>query len=336
MRKLAAALVVLFSCTKSDFFVPPVVLEGAEDNRLEVSGSFCAEGAENLAAYLKIMFIVDRSNSMLETDPNNRRLAALEEVVRQFIDNPVTLELRDGVQIALVSFAGSTDTHTLNALGLPGFTKDGGKVLTALARLAQVNSLTGYDKALGTAFQLLDSDMARLEDAARERSRYEVFFVSDGSPDPCAANSNDPPSAVRAVERIVGLAPLHGVPLTFHTAFVSTPGMFTFELNNGNDQGGAKRCCLGVDRPPLSMVGDCDDDPVNAGEVTRAILREMAEAGGGTFKQFENGDSINFLDFEFAEARRLFALSYFMASNLNAVPAMDRVLADSDADGLTD
>ncbi len=336
MSRLAPLLVLLFACTSSDFFVPPLVLEGAEDNRLALSGGFCAEGAQNLEAFLKIMFVVDRSNSMRRTDPNNRRLAALEEVVLQFIENPTTLELREGVQFALISFWGDVATHTRNELGLPGFTQDGGKVLSALAQIAQVSSLTGYDKALGTTFQVLDSDMARLDDAARARSRYEVFFVSDGSPDPCTSNSNDPPAAVNAVKSIVGLSPLYGVPVTFHTAFVSTPEMFTFELNDTTDPGGNKRCCLGVDRPPLSMVGDCDSDPINAGEVTRAVLREMAEAGGGTFKQFENGDSINFLDFEFAEARRLFALSYFMASNLNAVPALDHVLPDSDRDGLVD
>ncbi|MEO0814326.1 MAG: hypothetical protein AAFY60_15800, partial [Myxococcota bacterium] len=72
------------------------------------------------------------------------------------------------------------------------------------------------------------------------------------------------------------------------------------------------------------------------GQETRALLDNMSAVGNGTFKQFANGDAINFLSFEFAESRRIFALSNFIASNVNARAVIDQMTADSDGDGLTD
>ena len=100
--RLIAVLALVGACTEANFFVPPIILERPLDNQVQVAGGFCAEGADDLKAFLKLMFIIDRSNSMQVTDPNNRRVSAVAEVVTQFIDNPATLTMREGVEIALI------------------------------------------------------------------------------------------------------------------------------------------------------------------------------------------------------------------------------------------
>lgn len=308
-------------CTDSELFVPPLNLDSAPDNRIEVQGRVCAQSADELEAFLKVMIIVDRSNSMLVTDPNNQRISAAQDLVLRFIEDPVSLRLRRGVEFALISFFGNVVVHTRNTEGLPGFSNDGPQILFSLAQIARTVANTGYDKALNQAFLLLDQDMARLSNTARARSRYEVIFLSDGLPFPdnCPGESNSPAAAVAGAGRIAALSALHRVPVTFNTAFASDPRMF--ELGNFVDG------CSGNPTP---------DPNRSIGQETRALLQDMANEGRGTFTQFNNGDAITFEGFEFSEARRIFALSNFIASNVHARPAGDRMLPDSDADGLTD
>lgn len=323
VRTTSLAVFLFLGCSKSELFIPQTVLDHPIDNKIEISGGFCAEDADSLESFLKIMFIIDRSNSMVVTDPNNRRISAAQEVVLNFVDDPLTLHIKDGVQFAILSFYGEVITHTKDDFGLPGFSDDGPQIIFSLTQAATPSSNTGYDKALAQAFLLLDRDMAQLDDKARSRTRYEVIFVSDGMPFPdnCQGEVNAPSAAVRAVERVCDLKALHRVSLTFHTAFASVPAMFT----PGND----------VDQ---CQDGDLYESIYNTslGEETQALLRDMAGVCDGTFKLFENGDAINFLDFDFAESRRLFALSSFAANNINARPALDHSEPDSDGDGLPD
>lgn len=318
-----AAAMVLNACTDTPLYQPPSIDEGMLDNRIRLTGGFCAEGASSLESFLKIMLIIDRSNSMNVTDPNNQRISAARDLVMRYIEDPVTLELRPGVEIALISFFGDTVIHTRDARGLAGFSDDGPQILFSITQVAQTSSNTGYDKALAQAFLLLNTDMARLSDRARSLSRYETIFLSDGMPFPdnCRGEANSPSAAVTAVERIQALQTMYKVPHRFHTGFASAPGMFLA----GND------------------IDNCEDsDPYenlyndSLGAETRALLRDMAAAGNGVFTQFVNGDSISFMSFEFADARRIYALSNFVVSNINAVPDIDRTLPDSDGDGLTD
>ncbi|MBI5510543.1 MAG: VWA domain-containing protein [Deltaproteobacteria bacterium] len=343
MRSLVigAWLALTLACTQSNFYIPPVVLEHPIDNKVAVSGAFCAEGADDLESFLKIMFIIDRSNSMQVTDKNNRRIEAVAEVINEFIEDPETLRLQAGVEFALVSFWGDVAVHTRNKLGLPGFSDNGTQVLSNLVRMAETSSNTGYDKALATAFQILDTDMARMTDTARPRSSYQIFFLSDGMPFPnnCSNDSNSLRAAIGGAARIKALEALYKIPVAFSTGFAAVDAMFTSPVN------GDECRCLGITSAPMTLASDCyglnvvdpnAPDFVSKGAVTRKLLSQMAAVGGGTFLQFRNGDAINFLDFEFAEARRLYAMSNFIVANTNARADHDHVDADSDGDGLTD
>lgn len=308
-------------CTDAELQLPEQVSEPVLDNNVRLEGSFCAQGAGELESFLKILLVVDQSNSTNVTDPNNQRIDAASDLVEQFIDDPTSKRLAPGVAFGVVGFFGDVVTYTQDARGLPGFSTDGADVLFALTRLARTSSNTGYDKALSEAFLLLDRDMARLPDVARERSRYEVIFISDGMPFPnnCAGEANSPTAAVDAVERIASLEALHGVDVTFHTGFISDPRMFTAEDEDNCDNPDA-----------FEQLNS------TIGAETRALLQEMASVGGGSFKQFDSGDAIDLSSFEVAAARRLYALSNFVVTNTTGLPNGRWVASDSDADGLAD
>jgi len=320
---LAALALCGAGCSTSDLFVPLEQRVPVVDNKIRVRTSFCAEPSSTLEGAQKLLFVVDRSNSMNVTDPNNRRVSAVRDFIMRFVQDPVTYRLRPGIEIGLISFYGDVVVHTRNARGLPGFTRDGAHLLASLMQVARTSSNTSYDKALAQAFVLLDRDLAQQNERARARSRYDVVFVSDGMPFPdnCRGESNSPTAALRAVERIHGLSDLYSVPVIVHTAFASDPRMFI----TGND------------------VDACtDSDPIEAqyndslGQETAGLLKKMADAGGGSFRQFRNGDSISFADFEVADARRSYDLASFLAANENALPHGDHAAADSDGDGKSD
>ncbi len=326
-RFLALITLASASCSEVDVYIPPELRDDPVDNRVSISGAMCAEKARDLDGFLKIMFVIDRSNSMLVTDPNNRRIDAVREVVTRFVEDPATYRLQPGVQFAVVSFYGDVMVHTRNERGLPGFSSDGQQILTSLVATARTGANTGYDKALAMAFLLLDSDMAKLPDIARARSRYEIVFLSDGMPFPnnCRGEANSPTAAVSATKRIVSLSAMHRVPIVFNAAFASHPGMFTA----GNDVDLCEQNEQLSDAFELLFNG-------SLGEETRGLLMEMANTGGGTFTQFDNGDAISFDGFELSKARRMYALSQFVVANTSAHPALDHVEPDSDSDGLSD
>jgi hypothetical protein len=334
VKRLLLLFVAAAACTDADLYVPPAVLERVLDDRLALSGSFCAEGASDLDAYLKIMLVVDRSNSMIVSDPQNRRVDAARELVMRFVEDPASFKLRAGVEIAVVSFFGNVVVHSRDERGLPGFSTDGPQILFSITQLAQTSSNTGYDKALAQAFTILDSDMARLADEAKRLSRYEVLFVSDGMPFPdnCRGETNAPSSAVAAVGRIKALQALHRVPIRLHSVYLADPAVFTTPLNIFQFQSTTGERCDEYDPRADPFAPNAP----SLGEVTRRLLDDMASTGGGTFVQFNTGDVINFAGFEFADARRIFALAHFVVSNTSSVPEMDHVLADSDGDWLTD
>jgi hypothetical protein len=317
-----ATAVTLAACTENELYVPAQGDEIVLDNRVEIDGSFCAESADDLTSFLKIMIIMDRSNSLRVTDPSNQRLVAAQNLVQRYLANDTTLELRAGVEFALISFYGDVNVHTRDERGLPGFTDNGRQVVFSLPQLARQGSNTNYQGALANAFLLLDRDMAQLEDSARSRTRYEIIFLSDGTPFPdnCRGEANAPSAAVRAVDRIVSIGTLYNVDVHLSTVFAARPEMFSAPNGAGS--------CTQEDPYFVSFT--------TIGESTRALMRDMASHGRGTFSQFLSGDAISFANFDFAESRRIYALSNFMISNMSARPIDDVLHADSDRDGLTD
>ncbi|MBW1811885.1 MAG: hypothetical protein JRJ87_27115, partial [Deltaproteobacteria bacterium] len=56
-------------CTDADIFETPGLGKGQQDNKLKITGEFCTEHPDELHFPVKIMFIIDCSQSMIVTDP---------------------------------------------------------------------------------------------------------------------------------------------------------------------------------------------------------------------------------------------------------------------------
>ncbi|HUJ28957.1 MAG TPA: VWA domain-containing protein, partial [Myxococcales bacterium] len=113
MLKAAAAgalLCVLAACTDAQLGVPAPPALQALDDRLEIDGSYCTQPAGAAVFPVKIVFLIDLSNSMCYTDPASgacttdacdqgpnspatnpqppKRLQAVQAVINRFANNP--------------------------------------------------------------------------------------------------------------------------------------------------------------------------------------------------------------------------------------------------------
>ncbi len=302
---------VAMSCTDVDVFESQGGGTGQQDDKLTVSGEFCTEHPDEMDFPVKIMFVIDCSQSMNVTDPPPSpneypgRVRAVWEVIQKFRFDP-------GVEFAIVRFeaaanvATQRDTNGDGVADMFGFTNDLPTLLRALNSLQAAGGNTSYQAALGLAEATLAMDMSNTNVDERARTKYVVIFLSDGLPYPVDYDDqvNTPYSIRRAVREMMKLAARFQVAdLTFHTAF------------------------LAVDTPQW-----VDDE-------AEALLGGMSDDGGGTFRNFENGEEINFLDIDFTSVKRMYALKdgAFLAGNVNAHPAWNAEdSVDTDGDGLVD
>jgi len=309
---LAACLALAGAgCTDADVFEIPSVGKGQQDNKLRVRGSFCTEHPDELQFPVKIMFVIDCSQSMNVTDPPPSpteypgRVRAVWEVIQKFRNDP-------GVEFAVVRFeaaanvATQRDTNNDGVADMFGFVNDLPTLLRALNSLQAAGGNTSYQAALGLAEATLAMDMANANVDERSRAKYVVIFLSDGLPYPVdyQMGTNTPASIRRAVREMMNLADRFEVgELVVHTAF------------------------LAVDTPAFIEAQ------------AEALLGGMAEDGGGTYRNFDNGEQINFLDIDFTSIKRMYSLKdgAFLVTNQSANPAWDPSQGiDTDGDGLID
>jgi hypothetical protein len=309
MRRWSAALLALASSSAllsaacSDVTLerlpdppPPPI-----DNLMAVRGKFCTEKPESVEFPVKVLFVVDVSDSMSVTDPPDPADNNYTARTRAVIDVVNALAGVPGVEIAIIAF--QSGINDLTGGFKPNFTAPEVAFLIDQAqRLNSERGQTNYDGALEAAFQLLVADVQAADDLTRSRSKYTVIFVSDGYPEPIDPPANTPESildtvaSVRRLERERRL-----VELKLHTVYLSGR------------------------TPPQFQQGPID------------LLRDMARAGGGTFRNIGNGEKINFLDIGFTAFRRVFNLKSFLVENRNARPRVALEAAtDSDGDGLSD
>lgn len=302
LRSLAAFALpaILVSCTDVPIEGIPDPPPAPIDNKVRVSGAFCTQDPLAVEFPVKILFVVDTSQSMGVTDPRvptdpdfpnyTGRARAVTEVL-------LALQGQSGVEAAIVSFSGAVVDSTGGFK--PNLTVEEFAALSAAVADLNVNQgQTNYEAALDLAYEIVLADTQDDPEQLRARSKYVVIFLTDGLPDPYSP----PEDVFQQVEDIHALGKERRLAeLTFHTVYLAgtTPQFL-------------------------------QQEPAN-------LLREMARVGGGSFRNVGNGEKINFLDIDFTSFRRLFTLKSFMASNLNAGPLPDVVLAtDSDGDGLTD
>jgi uncharacterized protein YegL len=266
------------------------------------AGDVCRNGGcfapcDEVSPQLFVVLVLDRSNSMAGTDPNNQTLVAAQDVVESYVANPTTTELLPDVAFAVIGFGGTATVHTRDASDAPGFSKDGADVLDAIAEATPLSANTYTASALIAADDLIRDSLAGMSEADRARAKYEVILLSDGMPFPenCTGETNAVSMSVGQVASMRAATEFEGADFTLSTAFFSDPDMFTADMAQ-NDA-----CCYGVDQPPLDLVADCNVDRVTLGQATRETLSRIAEAGGGTALQFDGITPVDFLSYDLDE-----------------------------------
>ncbi len=318
----AFGVLAVVGCTKAIFVPLPPPAEGRRDDRVDVTGDFCTTNPETLNFPVKLLFIVDRSQSMNVTDPDVNvaatgqppRMAA--QRVRALEAALTTLSSVVGMEFAIIGFGAATTPETercdqYRADGGasarvncdPGFTTDLVEAMNGALRVGNPGGgNTDFPSALSTAYTLLFRDMSRLSEQDAGNARYVIIFLSDGLSDLDSAANMRGRSVNDLLDDIVELKKRFRLrELQFNTALLSS----------------------GITRQDVY-------------DRARSTLQDMARRGNGVFRDFRNGGDINFLSFDVTSYRRVYTLKTALVANLNAKPGLTDEVTDSDGDGLTD
>jgi len=290
---VAAVVTLAAACSDTDLQrVEPT--PGFLDDKVSVSGGLCTRSPESLVFPLRVLFVVDTSESMRVTDPPDpvTGLTRREEVVREVWQGLLAQGLEE-VRIGILRFSAEAQSRT--PVDLDGdtvtdtwFSADPIQLDVATAALAATDRTTNYAAALAEAQFEIRNELARAELESLPLSKYVVVFLSDGIPDvdPTDDQGNGFDQILTAVEQLRELTEAFRVgSFSLHTVYLST------------GQGPA------LDQP------------------AQDLLQAMAKTGEGTYRSVPNGEDINVIDIDFSVIRRVFTLKSLVAMNLDV--AMD-------------
>jgi hypothetical protein len=343
------------ACTESDVEVKDTLVKPQVDDQLHITGRVCSKPPEDTNFPVKVMFIIDCSGSMQQTDEGDHRVEAVRQVVRRYANNPQ-------VKFNIIKFNGRVTQLTSGFQSLTGNEADvfGGQ------GLLEADSMTDYQGGLGVAYQALLRDMQGSSLTELTRTKYVIMFFSDGTPDPvCFGCVEDPPNHPRyspACHEDLHLVCTLMDDIVLDLDYLE-PGMFPM-LEGGADYNHNYQLFQLVDDimelKDAFHVGEirlhtaflyCRDQFGNpttplcvAAELAynldpdrgRALLREIAKRGNGTFRDFTSGQDVNFLNVDYTSIKRNYGAKNLIVENINAFPNYDRFLPDSDSDGIID
>jgi len=270
------------------------------DDKVTVQGEICTTSPESRVFPLRVLFVIDSSESMRVTDPPDPvslvtgRERAFQETWETLLDGDPA-----GVRIGLVQFSADAQGRTIspfNAERDTYYTANRTLLADATAGLQVTGRTTNYLGALNEAFVAVRSELENARDFSPESlalSKYVVIFVSDGLPD--VDNEEEAETIEEQILQAVGDIRELGEDLfrvgtfEFHTAYVSA------------GEGPA------VDRD------------------AQRLLQLMAETGGGTFRSFPSGESLNFVFLDLTVIRRAFTLRGISVTNVNAIVDEDQI-----------
>lgn len=314
------AIAVVTGCTGVYVFDPTAGLHGMVDRSVKVQGRFCTEATDDLTRPIKLLFAMDTSESMSTTDPDGTRAKALLDLIDTLPDTPE-------IEIAILLFAG--DVVWITNGGVSGFqplqsisptdrTQMAATILS-YAYAGQVGGAnrdtTDFIKPLSEIFATISADITKGHLKASssgdpEMSRYNVIFLSDGHPREGDAQDDEifqRCASIRALKTDTG-------DVVFNTVHVFNP----------------------VQPIPTYCAADAGACQAEIIERDAWRLKRMADLGGGEFRDFRDGEPINFLSFRLGGIKRAFLVKDVQIFNLNARPGSSVTEPDSDADGLTD
>lgn len=290
----ATALVVMpmfGACTDADLEALPTPIP-FRDDKLQLRGQVCTTPPESKAFPVRVMFIVDSSQSMDVTDPVQPALGeTLREQAVRGVWEPLLEEQAQGVEFSIIRFASEAQGTTGvdedgDDLVDSYFTADPVRLQAATEGLRVTSGTTNYRNALSEAFFELRTELLNADLASLPLSRYIVIFVSDGLPDADseAEQLNTAESILAAVEDLQDLADQFRVgEFAFFTAFLGSQA--------------------------TSSVAD----------EAQELLQAMSDVGGGGFRSFPSGEEINFLFVNFSAIRSVFTLKGLSVVNANTV-----------------
>jgi Bacterial TSP3 repeat len=327
---------LIASCTNSYLYDERRDDQLPRDRTVTVRGEFCTPSPNEVVRPVKILIAMDASQSMKVTDPSGTRAQAAIDLLNSLPQQPE-------VSFVVMLFAGST-TAWLSRSGAQGFDRVVDYTSTEKNLLVQRiknftvpgndtnRDSTDFVKPLSDIYSLINRDIAESRQMTTDetRVRYSVIFLSDGQP---TNNQDDELLCGDAVRRIrqlkdladdvkVNTAHVFNPVQPLGTACVFDGGGITIPVP------GPGSCAL-PDPPP----GACQLLIVNQ-NVER--LSRMAVLGGGDFRDFRNGEPINFLNFRFGQVRRTFVFDKLVVSNFSAPAKSPLDQADTDSDGLLD
>lgn len=320
---LGALAVLLAACTSSYLEVPPPPPKVTTPTTVNLSGSFCTEDPKALLAPVKILFVLDYSQSMVVSDPTTQRGEAVVQVMQRLGQSP-------GVFYAIELFRGDvnviTKTTAPDGSQMDGFqsstTLDPAAVRVALhAGLPAPETVdqqtTDYIGALSRARGLIEDDVIRgqADPDQLARTTYVVIFLSDGIP-----TKNFPPGCQP------GGSGGNACPLCLPSIEDEIVKIQRLE-NNGVGK-------VVIDTALVFNNPDAPPPPITVQRASASLLDCMAVDGHGDFRNFASGEPIDFLGFDFQALQRLYLLKNLLVTNVNARPGTFE--ADSDGDGLSD
>jgi uncharacterized protein YegL len=309
---LALAIPFASGCTDAQLAEAPAAAAGPATT-LSLSGQFCTGTPDPTAYPVRILFVVDISGSMAESDPAppgcggvclTHRAQAIYDTLQKYPPS-------DSVAYGVISFASNASILTVNpTTTLPGFTNDPANVISALPQLAAINGQTSYDGALQLAYQMLLTDMNQLGTTQKSGAKYEIVFMSDGAPDP---NTAGPGQSIGPDVR-ADVLNIEALQTQQQLAAVSLNTIYVY----------------GGDPPPLASFQ------------ASTLLSSMASLANGQYREFDSSEEFNLFYIDFSAFVRSYVLKSFVVSNVTERPVAGPggqgtvVHPDTDGDGLDD
>ena len=266
---------------------------------------YCTTNGSEIKSSLKFIFVVDRSGSnQMRYDSLGNALPGTDpdgdrrfNAIESFIQNFQEDPL---VYWSLINFGTSASIAR-------SFTNDKAGFMTFIqdqhARTKQIDTdgWTNYLSALNSVNTLISNDLqAAAAKVPLISSNYVIFFISDGAPI-TSTGMQDQNSILNKVNELAALQdkqPELIEALNFHTGF---------------------------------YFSDASPDLV-----AKSLLLQMSIRGGGDALEFALGQVIDFNRFAIPTRIQRFELREVWIQNLNTVWWGDRLLLDTDKDGLPD
>jgi hypothetical protein len=328
------SLAVGHSCT--DAGLQPITEPIAYvDDKLSITGQFLSSPADEVVFPVKILLAMDQSASLQCTDPGNNRLTAVNQAC-------APLDALPNVEFGVVGFASWS--------AITEFTPDWPTASDALApEGGQGGPATDYQGALSTVLTVLEQDMLEEGPAVVARTKYMVVFISDGVPEPrCRAGCDDgdtPPDSLYGVCNTTEEIP-DDVYVDMHSLCpeYNQPPQIVQKVQDIVSLGefyGAGDITLStvlIFASPEEVAAQCGDVTQfgYVKEEAEPLLQAMADEGGGTYRDVQISQELDFLDFDYESLEAPYELTELFAININAIPTEAGIAVDTDRDGIDD